>query len=227
MPSDLKEELRGFEEFLKRVGFKRIHGSIYGLLVLSERPLSSAEIEKELGLSQSAVSQAIKTLSMYGAINSKLMANKNYLVHEATLNTLDIVASVFRKRESETLSNYMQMAKRIKLKLEKQGVDKTSNQMKRVQSMMNTAQLGQTVIDFILTLSDLQINDKLNKVTERLPQLFNLMAKGNNFENKTEIFGSLNQAVTDKLKKHFNYLNNSNFSNESNENESSHFDKQQ
>ena len=54
--SDFLEEIRHFENFLSRVGFKRIDGAVYGLLVLAKRPLSSEEIEKALDLSQSAVS---------------------------------------------------------------------------------------------------------------------------------------------------------------------------
>ena len=203
LSSELQSELRNFEDFLKRIGFKRIHGSIYGLLVMSQTPLSSAEIEKELNLSQSAVSQAIKVLSLYNAVHSHDDRSKNCLVHTAALNTLDIVASVFKKREMETIANYKSMAMRIKSEFEKMGHDEESVPMKRIQSIITTSQLGEVVIDFVVRLSEVQINEKLQKVTEKLPQILRLVTT--NIPNKTEVFGQINSIFSDKVKNRFNF----------------------
>jgi len=66
MGDDLLTEISCFESFLNNIGFKRIDGAIYGLLVLSETPLTSDEIEKTLSLSQSAISLSLKTLTHFG-----------------------------------------------------------------------------------------------------------------------------------------------------------------
>lgn len=200
---ELQSELRHFEDFLKRIGFKRIHGSIYGLLVMSETPLSSAEIERELNLSQSAVSQAIKVLSLYNAIHSHDDRSKNCLVHTATINTLDIVSSVFKKREMETIANYKSMALRIQSQFEKMGYDEESIPMKRVQSIITTSQLGEVVIDFVVKLSEVQLNERLQKVTEKLPQILKLVTT--NVPNKSEVFGQINSIISDKVKNKFNF----------------------
>lgn len=197
----LKSELRNFEDFLKRIGFKRIHGSIYGLLVMSERPLSSAEIEKELSLSQSAVSQGIKTLAMYGAVHSYDDRQRNCLVHSATLNTLDIVASVFKKREMETISNYKGMAIRLKDYFINRGHDPESPQIKRIESIITTSTLGETVIEFILKLADLQLNEKLNKITEKLPNVLKVMTT--TVPTKKEVFNQMNNIFSDKVMNRF------------------------
>ena len=47
----LAEQLPTFELFFKTFGFKRIHGRVWGLRVLSEGPLSSKEISSALGIS--------------------------------------------------------------------------------------------------------------------------------------------------------------------------------
>ena len=62
-PNELLHELKYFEDFLKKIGFKRIEGSVYGYLALSENSLSSEDIQEGLGLSQSAVSNSLKTLT--------------------------------------------------------------------------------------------------------------------------------------------------------------------
>lgn len=201
LSAELESELRNFEEFLKRIGFKRIHGSIYGLLVMSEHPLSSSEIEKELNLSQSAVSQGIKTLSMYNAINSQDDRARNCLVHTATLNTLDIVSSVFKKREMETINNYKNMAMRIQSKFIEMGHTENSLAMQRVQSIITTSQLGEIVIEFVIKLSEVQLNEKLQKVIEKLPHVLKLV--NTNLPNKAEMFGQLNSLISDKVKNKF------------------------
>ena len=96
---DLKN-LRHFEKFLKSIGFKRIEGSIYGLLILSELPLSSEEIQKKLGLSQAAVSNAIKMLNYYTAVETSLDHNKGCRVYEATQDCISVVSNVLQKREA-------------------------------------------------------------------------------------------------------------------------------
>jgi len=46
----LREQLPTFEVFFKTFGFKRIHGRVWGLLVLAGQPLSSKEIAAELSI---------------------------------------------------------------------------------------------------------------------------------------------------------------------------------
>jgi len=176
--NELREELFGFEEFLKQIGFKRIHGSVYGLLVMADRPLSSAEIEEELELSQSAVSQTLKKLIDYKAVISVHDREQNCLVHSAADNTLDIVASVLRKREADQIRNYKLTAQRLKQKMQKLGKSENSLQVRRLKSIIVTCELGESIIAFIGTLSDLHLSDKIKKITDRLPQMFKLLISG-------------------------------------------------
>ena len=48
---ELHAELATFEAFFKTFGFKRIHGRVWGLLVLSGCPLSAKEIVHDLSIS--------------------------------------------------------------------------------------------------------------------------------------------------------------------------------
>ncbi len=65
----LLAELPTFELFFKTFGFKRIHGRIWGLLVLAGKPLSSREICEQLSISQGAVSTTLNELAEWGAIS--------------------------------------------------------------------------------------------------------------------------------------------------------------
>ena len=55
LDAELRAELPTFEVFFKTFGFRRILGRVWGLLVLSDRPLSSKEIAVELAISQGAI----------------------------------------------------------------------------------------------------------------------------------------------------------------------------
>ena len=97
---ELLAQITSFEQFFNKIGFKRIEGSIYGLLVLSETPLSSEDIESTLGISQSAISNALKHLAFFGAIESIECRIRRCKLHSPKDDCLDVVASVFRKRQS-------------------------------------------------------------------------------------------------------------------------------
>src|SRR5687768_13247905 len=58
----LAAELPAFELFFKTFGFKRVHGRVWGLLVLAGQRLSSREIADELSLSQGATSTTLSEL---------------------------------------------------------------------------------------------------------------------------------------------------------------------
>src|SRR5436190_4687074 len=88
----LAAQLPTFELFFKTFGFKRVHGRVWGLLVLAGMPLSSREISSELALSQGATSTCVNELTEWGAIKSQFDTNRRCHVHAPVGNTLSIVA---------------------------------------------------------------------------------------------------------------------------------------
>ena len=99
----LLEQLPTFEQFFKTFGFKRIHGRVWGLLVLSERPLSSKEISSALAISTGATSGCVNELAEWGAIRTEFDSGRRCHLHSPNGNTLSIVATVFRRREQVVL----------------------------------------------------------------------------------------------------------------------------
>jgi len=107
----LLAQLPTFELFFKSFGFKRVHGRVWGLLVLSGQPLSSREIGQQLLISQGATSTALNELREWGAISSEFDSNRRCHLHAAVGNTLSIIATVFRRREQVVFGRFKQSAR--------------------------------------------------------------------------------------------------------------------
>jgi DNA-binding transcriptional regulator GbsR (MarR family) len=103
-------ELPTFELFFKTFGFKRVHGRVWGLLVLAGQPLSSREISASLSLSQGATSTALNELTEWGAIKSEFDGARRCHLHAPVGNMLSIVATVFRRREQVAIGKLRRSA---------------------------------------------------------------------------------------------------------------------
>lgn len=178
---EIQKELPHFEMFFNRIGFKRIDGSVFGLLVLSKKALTSEEIEEALGLSQSAVSLSLKTLAHFGAIETRDdRTNSKAKVHTAKEDSLNIVASVFRKREEEYIVDFKLMAQRV---LDRsQGPDNLARR-KRMQSIISTCEIAESVMNFVITIAQNksretheQYTAHYDAIAKRLPKALDLIA---------------------------------------------------
>lgn len=65
--------LEPWVELAGRLGFSRSVGQIYGLLFLSEAPLSAQDCVAQLGISRSSAGQGLKSLREVGAIRTVFM----------------------------------------------------------------------------------------------------------------------------------------------------------
>lgn len=162
---------------MEKIGFKRIEGKVYGLLVLSEKPLNSVEIQNELELSQSAVSNSLKTLTTYKTVLITTDKDKGCRTYSAVENTLEIVSQVFRKREKEFIRDYKLMAEKLLNKPEFQKLNTNSSRIKRLNSIVKVCQLGDMVINFIISLDELEQKHKnyTDKIIDNLPRAFDLL----------------------------------------------------
>lgn len=173
---DVLKELHHFENFFDRIGFKRIDGAVFGLLTLSCEPLSSEEIQLILNLSQSAVSQSLKNLNQFGAIETRDSRDRKLKVHLAKADSLQIVASVFRKREQEMVHEFKRMAQRI-LEIDQKENPKDvaknpeSNLRRiRMKSIIKTCEMAEATMNFVIALTQLKNKDDYQKITEKFPK---------------------------------------------------------
>ncbi len=168
----LKEEIPHFEDFLNGIGFKRTDGSVFGLLVLAKRPLTSEEIAKELGLSQPAVSSSLKTLNLYGAIDTRDTKEGRAKTHSIREDSLSIVSSVFRKREQENIERFRLVAERC---LERVG-DEEPTRARKLRSIMATCQIAEAVMNFVIGLSGRNSDVAYPHVVKALPRALDFIS---------------------------------------------------
>lgn len=78
IPASVKQDtLTYWVNIASALGFPRTVGEIYGLLFLSETPLSADDLVGELGISRSGAGQGLKTLQEIGAIKPvHVLANR-------------------------------------------------------------------------------------------------------------------------------------------------------
>jgi DNA-binding transcriptional regulator GbsR (MarR family) len=105
---ELLAELPTFEQFFKTFGFKRMQGRVWGLLVLSSRPLSCREICDTLEISQGAASTTLTELTEWGAIQSTFDSARRCHLHSPVGNALQIAATILRRREQVAFQSFRQ-----------------------------------------------------------------------------------------------------------------------
>ncbi|WP_372654268.1 GbsR/MarR family transcriptional regulator [Halobacteriovorax sp.] len=197
----LLDELPAFENFLNRIGFKRIEGSVYGLLVLSPSPLTSVEIENTLQLSQPAVSNALKVLTHYGAVVSRDSKredlDRRIKVHTVKEDSLSIVASVFRKREQETIQDFKQMAIRLE-KISRDLSTENDPRNKRLKSIVSTCEIAESVISFVVELTKSKLPEEYPQVINQLPRTLQLLTSG--VVPMANLTDQVKKSLTSKLK---------------------------
>jgi DNA-binding transcriptional ArsR family regulator len=111
---ELLAELPAFEQFFKTFGFKRMHGRVWGLLVLSEAPLSSKEICEQLEISQGAASTTLSELLEWGAVTRHFDSSRRCHVHGPVGNALSIAATILHRREQVAFQQFRLTAERAR-----------------------------------------------------------------------------------------------------------------
>ena len=113
LDAELAAALPSFEQFFKTFGFKAIHGRVWGLLVLSERPLAARDVAERLRISHAAASTTINELEEWGAVRAEFDAARRCELHRPVGNALSIVATVLRRREQVAFQQFRQVSERI------------------------------------------------------------------------------------------------------------------
>ena len=159
LDAHLRAELPTFEVFFKTFGFRRILGRVWGLLVLSERPLSSKEIAAELAISQGATSTAVNELSDWGAITSAFDSARHCHLHRAVGNTMSIVATVLRRREQVVFEQFKAGAERILAHVEKR-YGKADPRVLTLRSIISSCEIGEAMMQLILNAVGTALGDE-------------------------------------------------------------------
>ena len=145
----LAAQIPSFELFFKTVGFKRLHGRIWGLLVLIGRPLAAREIAAALGLSQGATSTAIHELTEWGAITTEFDSTRRCHVHAPVSNTLSIAATVLRRREQVVFQQFKLASTRILAYVQERHGDRDPRVL-TLRSIITTCEIAEAVMNLLV-----------------------------------------------------------------------------
>jgi DNA-binding transcriptional regulator GbsR (MarR family) len=91
-------------DFIRYWGFRKIHGEIWTVVFLSQKPLSGVEIERLLDVSKALVSPAIQELVHEGLIRPAASENSKTKRYEAVENVAQVIRGVLRRREQPMLA---------------------------------------------------------------------------------------------------------------------------
>jgi|GEM_PF-593231 len=182
IPEELLHEIPAFEQFLSQLGFKRLEGAIFGLLVLAPEGLTSEQIEQTLGLSQGAVSLALKNLIHFNAIEVDTQKDKRKRLYHAKRDSLGIAATIFKKREYSDIAQFKKIAEKLlQLSLEL-GDGPLNPRVIRLKSIIMTCNLAIAVMNFVIDLVDHNLEhdtpELLNEIAEKLPNTLKVLLEG-------------------------------------------------
>jgi DNA-binding transcriptional regulator GbsR (MarR family) len=145
----LAAQLPVFEQFFKTFGFKRVHGRIWGLLVLSGQPLSAREISNALALSQGSTSTALNELIEWGAVISEFDSSRRCHLHAPVSNTLSIVATVMRRREQVAFQQFRVAAARTLTYVHERYGEKDPRVF-TLRSIVSTCEIAEAVVQLVV-----------------------------------------------------------------------------
>jgi DNA-binding transcriptional regulator GbsR (MarR family) len=155
----LLAELPTFELFFRTFGFKRVHGRVWGLLVLAGQPLTMREICAALGLSQGATSETINELAEWGAIATHFDPQRRAHVHAPEGNTLSIVATVFRRREQVVLGRFKQAAQST-LEYVQQRYGAKDPRVLTLRSIVSSCEIADAVMQLVFSSVERALGDR-------------------------------------------------------------------
>lgn len=163
----LAEQLPTFELFFKTFGFKRIHGRVWGLLVLAGVPLSSKAISSELEISQGATSTCLNELAEWGAIRCVFDSHQRCNVHAPIGNTLSIVATVFRRREQVVLGK-LRVSVRRTLEYVRERYGDRDPRVLTLRSILSSCEIAEAVMQLVFTSVERALGDSQSLLSKAL-----------------------------------------------------------
>jgi len=167
LDAELLEQLPAFETFFKTFGFKRVHGRVWGLLVLSGRPLSSKEISAAIGISTGATSTTINELTEWGALRSTFDPSRRCHLHSVVGNTLSIVATILRRREQVAMAHFKRAAGQTLLYIKKKH-GAADPRVLTLRSIIGSCEIAEAVMQLVMGSVERALGDSQSLLSKAL-----------------------------------------------------------
>ncbi|HJP02014.1 MAG TPA: hypothetical protein QF764_09630 [Planctomycetota bacterium] len=167
LDAPLVAQLPTFELFFKTFGFKRMHGSVWGLLVIAEEPLSNKQIAATLGISQGSTSTCLNELSEWGAIHSRFDPARRCNLHAPVGNTLSIVATVFRRREQVVMGKLRQSTEQTLTYVRERYGDRDPRVL-TLRSILSSCEIAEAIMQLVFTSVERALGDSSSLLSRAL-----------------------------------------------------------
>ncbi len=100
---ELQELSEQIGEFIHYWGFKRVHGRIWTQLFLSDKPLDSADLVRQMKISKALVSISVRELLEYEVITEAGKSDRGTNLYSVNHDVLQVILNVLRGREKRLL----------------------------------------------------------------------------------------------------------------------------
>jgi DNA-binding transcriptional regulator GbsR (MarR family) len=101
---EMQELSEQIGEFIHYWGFKRVHGRIWTHLFLSDKPLDSADMVRQMKISKALVSISVHELLEYEVITECGKSERNTQLYTVNPDILQVILNVLRGREKRLLN---------------------------------------------------------------------------------------------------------------------------
>lgn len=164
---ELLDQLPAFELFFKTFGFKRVHGRVWGLLVLSEQPLSSREVSQALSISTGLTSTTINELVEWGALRSLFDPERRCHLHTSVGNTMSIVATILRRREQVAMAQFKRSANQTLAYIKKK-YGPADPRVLTLRSIIGSCEIAEAVMQLVMTSVERALGDSQSLLSKAL-----------------------------------------------------------
>lgn len=137
--------------FIRYWGFRQIHGEIWALVYLSEKPLSGIEIGEILMVSKALISPALKELEAEGLIKRAPSENSKTKRYQAEEDVVPIIHGVLKRREQPMMNQIFESYEDLKNSPPEEGALKPE----RLEKMGKMIQMGQMGLFTLLSMADI------------------------------------------------------------------------
>ena len=138
MNSQVLDIVNGIGDFIEYWGFKKVHGKIWAIIFLSNKPVNAKDIMQQLNISKALVSMSLKELMEYDVImacQEKQSTNR----YVSNPNLLNVIVNVLLSREAKMLLQIKNSCELLELQNEHNDNDIISNdRLKKLNQMVNT-----------------------------------------------------------------------------------------
>lgn len=127
-------------DFIRYWGFRRIHGQIWVVIYLSDKPLSGVEIVQVLQVSKALVSPALKELEAEGLILPSESENAKTKRYRAEDDVEKIIKGVLKRREQPLIGKISKSFAKLSREATAQSAW-SAERLEKMGGMIKTAQL--------------------------------------------------------------------------------------